>query len=58
MTNHIRRKIFKINEQLQTDVPRHIASQAMIAERQNRLKNEILKRAPVKAGKNSSLLFS
>ena len=46
MTNHIRRKIFKINEQLQTDVPRSIASQAMNADRQNRLKQEILKRAP------------
>ena len=46
MTNHIRRKIFKINEQLQSDVPRSIQSHAMSADRHNRLKNEILKRIP------------
>jgi len=33
MANRIRRKIFKINEQLQVEVPKSIKNQAMIAEK-------------------------
>ena len=46
MTNQYRRQIFKINDNLATGVPKSILLQAKVAEKQHRLKTEILKRKP------------
>ena len=46
MANHIRSKIFKMNEDCGINVPKTIQSQAVEAKMHNRLMKEILKRGP------------
>ena len=48
MTTQYRKQIRKINEGLNTNVPKQISAQERVAQRHKQLKNEILKR-PMKA---------